>query len=825
MARSILDGEGLSKTAAGLLTATLLLLPPAAAAQVSPGEAVEAWETEGETGGVEVSIDAAEAQSEALDAGKPTGLSRRAATQVEEIVVSARRRDEMLEDTPVAVTALSETALQESNITQMTNLSGLVPNLQFQTSAGNPNLAQVFIRGVGQGDPGQLSSDPGVGIYVDGVYMARAQGSVLDVVDIQQLEVLRGPQGTLFGKNTPGGAINITSVKPGEDFEGYVMVRPGNLGQIDTRATLNVPIAIGPLEDKVFSRMTFASFQNRGYMFNETRDEYWSNRNTLAFQGSLRILPIEGVTIDVSGSYSKTHQWQGGGHCRLFVENGLQNLSPGFREACRESERLTTRRFKADRQTLADLQSSGVWGTIQWDIGDAWIFEDLSLKSITAYRAQEEAFRDDQDMTQIDLGSRTWTGEDVIIDGFVLPTAPIEATQVSEELQIGGTAWDGRISFLGGFYYLADRATQTTATTYVPNQPTLGGVFWARSDLDNSSYAIFGQATADLLDWMSLTVGVRWTQEEKSTTLFDFEPAIDRVRADASESETFSAWTPMTSLALRLPEEHMPDPLDHLMGYFTFSQGFKSGGFNLRPIVFTPDVLEPYLPENLNSFEVGFKTIGWDNRITFNTALFWSQYDDIQVLTVTTVDTGGIVPTVIPLTQNAASATVKGAEFELLFLPFEGMRIQANGALLDTEFGEYEGVSDYTGEPIDRQGQTFNNVPPYSAFVAAQYSFPLEATGTTWLDGWLTPRIEGVLTGPIHYQGPELPSATQDAYALLNARLSYDFNDDRSQVALWGRNLTNEAYFTASVPVTAFGYNIPYFAPPLTFGAELTHRF
>ncbi|MDG2308692.1 MAG: TonB-dependent receptor [Candidatus Binatia bacterium] len=798
----------------------VLAVPLAAVAQTPQSEAVEDWETQSATGGAETEMDAAEAQAQAVESGEPTGLSRRASNQVEEIVVSARRRDELLEDTPVSVTALGEAALRESNITQMTNLNGIVPNLQFQAGGGNPNLAQVFIRGVGQVDADQLTSDPGVGVYVDGVYLARAQGTVLDVVDVAQLEVLRGPQGTLFGKNTAGGALNITSVKPTEEFEGFVLLRPGNLGQIDTRVTLNIPI----WEDRVYSRMTFASFMNGGYMFNSYEDEYWSDRNTLAFQGSLRILPHDDVTIDITGSYSKAHSTQFGAHCTMFDESALQTLVPGFREACKKSSTLTTRNFKAEWPGMADLQSWGIWGTIQWDIGDASVFEDLSFKSITAYRAQEEAFRRDMDMTEFNLGSQTSTGEDVVFGDFTLPSTPLFASQVSQEFQMNGTAWDGKINYVGGVYYLADSADNTRATGFVPNMPSVGGVFYAESHLDNSSIAVFGQATADILDWMSLTGGIRWTQEDKQASLLDVEPAV-RVRADGTESKKFQAWTPMGTLAMRLPEEHLPDQLDHFMGYFTFAKGFKSGGFNLRPIPEDIELLEPYEPENLNSYEIGFKTIGWDRKLTFNTSLFLSDYDNIQVLTVTTVDTGGFIPTVVPLTQNAATATVKGVEMELLLMPFEGMRIQANGALLDTEYGEYAGVSDLTGLDINRKGETFSNVPPYTAFLAAQYSFELDVPSADWVRGWLTPRVEGVLSGPIHYQGPELPTATQGAFGLLNARLAYDFNDDRSQVALWGRNLTDTIYFNSSIPITAFGFNLPFLGAPRTFGAELTHRF
>ncbi len=806
---------------ARLILIALFALPSAVAAQTPQSQAVEDWETPTDTGGAETELDAADAQVQAIEQGEPTGLSRRASNQVEEIVVSARRRDELLEDTPVSVTAFGEAALRESNITQMTNLNGVVPNLQFQAGGGNPNLAQVFIRGVGQVDSDQLSADPGVGVYVDGVYLARSQGTVLDVVDVAQLEVLRGPQGTLFGKNTAGGALNITSVKPSEEFEGFVLLRPGNLGQIDTRVTLNVPI----LEDRIFSRVTFASFMNEGYMFNGFKDEYWSNRNSLAFQGSLRILPHDDVTIDITGNYSKAHSKQFGAHCTMFKETGLQDLIPGFREACKKSGTLTTRRFDADWPGMADLQSYGIWGTIQWDIGDASVFEDLSLKSITAFRAQEEAFSRDMDMTSINMGSQTSTGESVTFGGVTMPTSPLFASQISQEFQLNGTAWDGKINYVGGVYYLTDSADKVTATGFVPDQPSLGGVFYADTRIDNSSFAVFGQATAEILDWMSLTGGLRWTREDKEAHLFDNEPAV-RVRADATDSKEFTAWTPMATLAMRLPEQHMPELLDHFMGYFTFAKGFKSGGFNLRPIPNEIETLEPYEPENLNSFEIGFKTIAWDRKLTFNTSFFLSDYDNIQVLTVTTVDTGGFIPTVVPLTQNAATATVKGAEFELLLMPFDGFRIQANGALLDSEFGDYEGVSDLTGEPISRKGETFSNVPPYSAFLAAQYSFEvLDGVTADWLRGWLSPRVEGVMTGPIHYQGPELPTATQGAFGLLNARLAYDFNDDRSQVALWGRNLTDTTYFNSSIPITAFGFNLPFLGAPRTFGAELTHRF
>ena len=245
-------------------------------AQVAPSEAVQAIETQAESGGAADEADAAAAQAAAIEAGEPTpGLDAAARSRVEEIVVSARRRAELLEETPVSVTALGESAIRESTITRINQITQLVPNLQFDTAAGTSTTARVFIRGVGINDT-IMTNQPGVGIYIDGVYMARAAGSVLDVVDFAQIEVLRGPQGTLFGKNTAGGAVNITTVKPSEDVHGWALVRPGNMGRIDTRAVLNLPL----FEDKVLSRWTFASLKNRGYTYNEFRDEGYGRAQT-----------------------------------------------------------------------------------------------------------------------------------------------------------------------------------------------------------------------------------------------------------------------------------------------------------------------------------------------------------------------------------------------------------------------------------------------------------------------------------------------------------------------------------------------------------------
>jgi len=229
----------------------------------APSGYVESIEEPGTLGGEEDEVDAGEAQVETIEGGGDVpGVSKRQLARAEKIVVQARKREELLEETPIAVTALGEAELRESGVTRIDDIQLLVPNLIFQ-SDNTGAQTNVRIRGVGTSTDG-VAFDPGVGIYVDGVFLPRAFGSLIDVVDVQQIEVLRGPQGTLFGKNTVGGAINITTVKPRDELEAFALVRPGNFDRVDTRVTLSVPVRAGWFDEKLFTRFSFASTQTPG---------------------------------------------------------------------------------------------------------------------------------------------------------------------------------------------------------------------------------------------------------------------------------------------------------------------------------------------------------------------------------------------------------------------------------------------------------------------------------------------------------------------------------------------------------------------------------
>lgn len=767
-----------------------------------------------------------EATVEAGTTAQAPDLSPRTAKKVEEIVVTARKRAELLEDVPISVTALGAATLQEAGVTRLDDISQLVPNLTFYD--GRDGLtSSVFIRGVGQNFP-VITFDPGVGIYVDGVFLSRAQGSVLDIIDVEQVEVLRGPQGTLFGRNTVGGAISVTTIKPGPDLEAFASVRAGNFNTVLTRAMLNLPVAIGGLEDKLFTRFAFGSENSDGYTTNTFRDESWSDTNALNFLGSVRFVPTDEITFDLSGSWFRDHNKGKGGQCVFIQDTSIMAAfvpnRQEFFEACQETSPYE---FTANVAGVSDVESYGVWGTAQWDAGDYGFFEDLNLKSITSWREQIPRLREDLEMTLFPVAQRGALGGDSIFDG-----GPGFAQQISEEVQVTGAALEGDLSYVSGYYVFWENGTEDIANLVFPGTGDLVGASTLNhTDIDNWSWALYGQATYAITDWADLTAGVRYTEEKKgfgrvAVNPFtpDAPPAID-----AEDSKIFTAWTPMASLALLAPESWLePIGFDHLLGYFTYSEGFKSGGFNGNARLGNPTQLMPFDPETLENFEIGVKTISLEQSLTVNASAFYGNYDDIQVQTVLLgppLQPGG-PPSVDLAVRNAAKATTKGFELEVQALPFDGMQVTGSIAYLDGVYDEFIGESALTGDPIDRAGESFLFVPDFQSHLSVQYSFPLDNPGPGWLKGWLTPRLDWYYQSSVDYAGPELPQATQPGYNLLHARLSFDFDDDRSQVALWAKNLTDEDYFQQITGSAAtFGEIVRFYNPPRTFGVEISYRF
>lgn len=793
-----------------LITSLAFAQPPS-----GPSGYVGDIETAGDVGGTARESAAAETQvEEATRSGAARGVSRSQMNSIEEIVVQARKRAELLEDTPISVTALGETTLRQAGVTRLDDIETLVPNLKFQP--GTEGLsANIVIRGVGTPQAAAIAFDPGVGVYVDGVFLPRTIGTLIDVVNIEQIEVLRGPQGTLFGKNTVGGAINITTVKPKDELEGFALLRPGNFGSLFTQAMVNVPIVAG----KLLGRFAMSSMNSSGYSRNVYLDENMNNRNSLTFLGTIRALPFDDLTIDITGTWSRDHNKARGGECVYVQDTVLGGLVPGLEEACR-----ATRPFEntSNISQIADVKSYGLWGTIAYDVGEIGPIENVVVKSITSWRQQIPRLRVDVDQTRANSLWRSSVG------GAPQDGTPGFQQQISTELQANASAWEDRINLVAGYFVFWEKGRDSQVLAVVPTNLVVEN----NREIDNWNWALYTQATVDATDWLSITAGARYTEEKKGLTARNF--SLDPVTFEGSpeptvnisDSAIFSAWTPMASVAAYLPAEWLDAAsLDHFMGYFTYARGFRGGGFNgvINPIL---DQLDQFKPEFLDSYEIGFKAVGWEKRATLNVSLFYGDYEDIQVTTqreAGDLDGDGVID-IDQVTENAAKATQKGAEIEALVLPIEGLQINGSVGLLYTNYEEFLSFSAITGDAISRDGESFNNAPELQTHIAAQYSFPVEVEGI--MSGWITPRIEWFYQSEFHALGPEVAAAEQHGINLVHARLSYEFLDDRAQVSLWGKNLLDEHYFDIVAPVVnSFGYAVRYYQAPRTYGAELSYSF
>ncbi len=781
----------------------------------------------------ESAVDAEAAQAEVIEKAGPAAaqVSPSEARKIEEIVVNARKRAELIENTPVSVTALSAEVLQATNTTRLDQIQNLVPNLSiFRTLSGQS--ASIVIRGVGNFP--FIYYDQGVGLYVDGVYLSRNAGSVLDVIDTAGIEVLRGPQGTLFGKNSVGGTVSITTVKPTDELEGYVELVGGQWGTFETKAVLNLPIAPEIFDDRLATRLSFASYNTSGYTTNLETDESWSNRDSKNFLGAVRYTPIDAVTLDVSGLWSRSESRSLGGQCRTvdFPPGGnpptVPFVYPGFEEACEASQPYD---FRSEIEGLTNVESYGTWGIGTWDIGQIGGLDNVALKSTSAWREQRPSASLDVDMTEYPVA---------VSNNFGDGSDPLEGTpslqrQIQTELQMNATAWEERVNFVAGAFAFWEQASEDNALIILPGTPVEPlGISYNFTTVDNWDWALFGQGTVNVTDWADFTVGIRYTQEKKGLTRRVEQPrnTVVPLPVDFAGEAIYGAWTPMATLSLLPPDAWLePLLLEHLMGYFSYARGFRGGGFNGGARTDLPADIEPFKPEYVNSYELGFKSIAVDRTLTFNAAVFYMHRTDQQVPQIVTNPCPPAQPNCIPptsvLTRNAADSTSKGFELEANVFPFDGAVIDGSVGYTDSRFGDFPNAQDpLTGAPVNRKGQSIPFTPPWQTHLGLQYSLEVPTPGPLWMRGWLTPRIDWSFRAEQINWASELTELTQAGYNLLNARLSYVFNDDRSQVALWAINLTDKAYFQETLALPRITTTlIRYYEPPRTVGVEVSHSF
>ena len=453
---------------------------------------------------------------------------------LEEVVVTARKRAESMQEVPVAVSAFNAESLKSLGISNIKDMDGIVPGLNMGGGGnGTKGDSNPFIRGVGQRET-KVTVDTAVGTYIDGIYVGRAAGALMDAVDVQSMQVLRGPQGTLFGKNTTGGAIVIETTKPGPDFGGHVDVTYGNLGRRNASAAVNVPL----IADTLYGRVTAASTKTDGYVENVADGKKWNDDDRMMAIGQLRWDASEDVVVDFLWSATKTRQMSRGQKCK-FLGDALvaagdtsgkslletvydTNTDSTAEELCNASGKdLPSDQFVSDlnsisptfRQSIYEVDTQMAGLTVDWNMGELLGFESLSLKSITGWRLTEQKADEDLD------------GNGAALIGRIQPIAN-ETNQYSQEFQFTGSAMDGRLNATVGLFafleqtdddWLQDYAAYSAETT-TPNMQLLAQSNLTERETENKAWAVFSQLSYDFTEQLEVTAGIRYTEEERETS-------------------------------------------------------------------------------------------------------------------------------------------------------------------------------------------------------------------------------------------------------------------------------------------------------------------
>jgi len=705
---------------------------------------------------------------------------------LEEVIVVARRREESLQKVPISVTAFSADNIKAMSLTNLKELGQFTPNLTFFNDGQTGGTsAVVFIRGVGQVDPG-YSWDPGVGIYMDGVYLGRMQGNNMDLGDLERVEVLRGPQGTLYGRNTIGGAINLISTKPTDELEGFVEITMGDFDRRDARASINLPLVPG----KLAARVTAVTRNRDGFgtrldFFSGDKIDQMGDRDS--FSGRVLIDWNASDNVDVLLSFDATQSHQFGPVRKIvqFNESFLASLLNIFVEPDYGDAFLTDSDFTSysNQLNVNNVDVQGVSLTVDWDIG-VW-----ALKSITSYRDMEI-------LNGVDPDGSIYTVAD--------QRDEMTQDQFSQEFQFSGLAFDQRLNWVTGLYYFEeDGLTDASVDIYAELYNFIGldlGLtlpVW----INNQSYSAFGQGTYALSDRFSITAGLRYTRDEKEVTRELFHQHSGVVIAPL---ETVSdSWGAVTG---RLSGEYQWN--EDLMTYASVARGYKGGGINARG--FNAKEFVPFDPEYLWTYEVGFRSDLLNNRIRFNTSVFYSDYDDIQFSVVEVSEDG--VP--IFLIANAAKARVQGLESEFIVAPVQGMILSAGVGLIDAK---YTSADPTTGITEDSK---FAKTPKWSVNLAAEYSFPIGGWGE------LVSRLNWAYKTRIYHDAANSPVVVQEPYGLLNANLSLLEGDGKWVLAAFVTNALDEHYIVAGTDfLPSLGFAEVQYARPREWGLSFQYNF
>jgi len=779
--------------------------------------------------------------------------------QLDEVIVTAQKRTENVQDVPISITAFSAEFLERLSAERVADIMDYAPNVSRSSGPTGGADAFFFIRGVGQVD-NSATVDPGVGVYLDEVYLGRIQGASLDLLDVERVEVLRGPQGTLFGRNTIGGAVSVITADPGDEVAGRAQLTAGSRDKLDGLFSIDLPLGdttalkvsavrryqegwakstftgrdYGQTDD-LGGRVRFVwkpsdSFSARFSADLGTRDGSPASNSLLSFNSMAGcVVPGSRPPVTIPGTTPT---------CVPFPTPPAPPGPPGPPGPPPASDLLADQNFDRERsfnsvEPRIDERTNGLAAQLAWNIGD------LTLKSITSYRTLVQDSRTDLDGTGYSL-----------YDAQFL----VDQNQLAQEFQLAGRSFNDRLDWVLGLYAFREGIRNDTTICVGTNRPATGPTglpiqlppafpggpprfapgsatrndgrclsFGNQIDLDIDSLAAFTHTQYALTDRWSATLGLRWTRDQKEQVFNSFTdnragvvaltgiPPLGVISGAVGPGvtpppgfapvpfryeETWSEVTPRLGVDFK--------PAEDWLFYASYARGFKSGGFGARATPLAP--IRPYDPETVDTYEIGFKSEFADRRVRLNAAAFFSRYKNIQLLILDPA-------TAQFETRNGGDNEVRGIELELRARPTSALDLTASIGWLDNEYTRFAGIAQ-----ID-PGDKLPNSPEYTLDLGAEYRWAIG-------ENRLAVRADWNYRAESWFQALNNPLDRQGGYAIVNARVSYEIVPSDVTVALFAQNLTDKEYFlTKNDTRSDLGVATGIYAPPREIGLELIVRF
>lgn len=749
------------------------------------------------------------------------------AAGLEEVVVTAQRRAQNIQDVPLSIAAIGGTDVGTGKITGLDDIAANVPGVAF--TEFNVGEANVYIRGIGNSSD-SAASDQAVGVFLDEVYIGRTGGLNFDLFDLDHVEILRGPQGTLYGKNTNGGAINIVTKKPTRDDEVVLSASAGNYGMWQLQALLN-----GGVTDSIAGKLVVSAKQHDGYGKNvitgseiktlgnlsnsviigdsigaKGNGDRLDDGQNLSIRGQLLFDLNDATKLLLGADYTEDHS---NGSCRHLqnLDQAIMGLGAfwrlGMSDAYLKSDRNCSTQFNTDQ----DRSTGGVLARLDYDA--SW----STLTSITAWRSAD--YKAVDDLTGIPLNNLAalpppgvalppgaYTAPENVIDGV-----DQYSSQFSQEFRVTGTS--GRFDWVAGAYYLQEKVnrdeeyyTQYSRLLQGLGLAPIGDVLFTQ-DNTTTTEALYGQAGWRFADRWTLTYGLRWSQDKKDIT----QDAIDLLNgayprtgvplilpefpAPVKASKTWSKLTNRVSLEFR--------PSNGFMLFATYAEGFKSGAFPSQANL--PSVAgQAVPPEIVKNTEGGFKSTWWDGRAHLNMSYYYMDYTDLQVFELNSR---------LLLVLSSAEARSEGLDVEFNVALTDALRLAATYNHSDAKYTHF-----ITSSGQDVSGNDMTNAPDNAYTVDAAYTLPVDVAGKISVD------LSYAWKDKIYRTVQNVPKAMQPATGLLNAGVNWTSQDGSWQVSAWGRNLTDEQQLSHLI-VDPTGITSEFYLAPRTYGLTVTKTF